>query len=39
MAKTYTFEQLCEAIRAFSSCMDDYLYVLDLERDTYYISE
>lgn len=38
-AENYTFEQLCEAIRAFSSCMDDYLYVLDLERDTYYISE
>lgn len=35
----YTFEQLCEMIRDFAPCMDDYPYVLDLENDIYYISE
>lgn len=35
----FTFETICETIRQFSPCMDDYLYVFDLEQDKYYISE
>ena len=36
---TYTFDELCQVIDEFSSTMDDYPYVMDIENDTYYISE
>lgn len=32
------FEDLCETIREFSNCMEDFLYVYDLINDRYYIS-
>ncbi len=35
---TFTFENFCDAIRMVSPCMDDYLYVYDLQNDRYYIS-
>lgn len=34
-----TFETCCSFIRAFSPCMNDYLYVYDLTGDAYYIAE
>ncbi len=34
-----TFEACCNFIRAFSTCMHDYLYVYDLTGDAYYIAE
>lgn len=34
-----TFEQYKEIIAKLNYCMDDYLYIFDLERDLYYISE
>lgn len=34
-----TFETCCAFIRAFSSCMHDYLYVYDLTGDAYFIAE
>lgn len=33
------FEQICEFIKEFSPCMDDYPYILDVRKDIYYISE
>lgn len=33
------FELFCGMIEAFDSCMDDYLYVLDVPNDQYYISK
>lgn len=35
----YSFDEICEVIRNFAPCMDDYPYVLDLDTDTYFISE
>ena len=35
----YTFQKLCEMIRCFDSCMENYLYVYDMENDVYFISE
>lgn len=34
-----TFEECKEMIQSYASCMDDYLYVMDLQNDEYYISE
>ncbi len=34
-----TFEDFCEIAEEFSLCMNDYLYVYDIPRDTYYISK
>lgn len=36
--KDYTFEEFCEAIKNFATCMDDYLYFYDISQDKYYIS-
>lgn len=35
----YSFEDYCEIIQQFSTCMNDYLYFYDIENDRYYISE
>ncbi len=35
----YTFENICEVIQQFTSCMDDYPYVYDMKEDRYFISE
>ena len=35
----YLFQELCDMIRYFASCMDDYLYVYDIKDDIYFISE
>lgn len=37
--KSITFEDYMEMIKMYAPCMDDYPYVMDLERDVYYISE
>ena len=37
-SKDITVEQLCRLIDMLHPCMDDYLYVYDLENDYYYIS-
>ena len=37
--KNITFEDYMEMIKMYAPCMDDYPYVMDLERDVYYISE
>lgn len=37
--KNITFEDYMEMIKRYAPCMDDYPYVMDLERDVYYISE
>lgn len=34
-----SFEDYCYIIEEFESCMDDYPYVYDLEKDRYFISE
>lgn len=34
-----TFEDFCHIAEEFASCMNDYLYVYDLARDIYYITE
>ncbi len=34
-----TFDQICDFIKEFSPCMDDYPYILDVRKDVYYISE
>ncbi len=34
----YTFEEFCEMIKHFATCMDDYLYFVDIQQDKYYIS-
>lgn len=34
-----SFEAIQDAIRQFSPCMNDYLYVFDIPSDTYYISK
>lgn len=34
-----TFEQYKEIIAKLNYCMDDYLYIFDLKKDLYYISE
>lgn len=36
--KDYTFEEFCEAIKNYATCMDDYLYFFDISQDKYYIS-
>ena len=33
------FELFCGMIEAFNPCMDDYLYVFDVQNDQYYISK
>lgn len=33
------FELFCGMIEAFDACMDDYLYVFDVQNDQYYISK
>ncbi len=38
-SNSYTFEDICRVIDEFSSTMDDYPYVMDMERDIYYISK
>lgn len=38
-AVDYTFEEYCNMIKEFASCMDDYLYFYDIKQDMYYISE
>lgn len=35
----FEFENMCTVIRQLAPCMDDYLYVYDLEGDCYYIAE
>ena len=37
--RIFAFDALCELIREFAPCMNDYLYVYDLEQDRYYIAE
>lgn len=37
-ADSITIQQLCNVIDLLHPCMDDYLYVYDLENDFYYIS-
>ena len=37
-AKDYAFEEFCEMIKNFATCMDDYLYFVDIKNDKYYIS-
>ena len=39
LALDYTFEEYCEAIKQFATCMEDYLYFYDISQDKYYISE
>jgi len=34
----YTFEEFCEMIKHFATCMDDYPYFVDIQQDKYYIS-
>ena len=34
----YSFEEFCEMIKHFATCMDDYLYFVDIQQDKYYIS-
>lgn len=34
-----TFESICNVIKKFAPCMNDYLYAYDIINDTYYISE
>ncbi len=36
--QSYSVSELCEIIDIFNPCMDDYLYIYDLEKDFYYIS-
>ncbi len=38
MINEVTFNEFCEMIRQFESCMDDYLYVYDIKGDMYFIS-
>lgn len=38
-AMNYTFEECCEIIKQFATCMEDYLYFYDIPDDIYYISE
>ena len=38
-SKDITVEQLCRLIDMLHPCMDDYLYVYDLENDYYYIHQ
>lgn len=33
------FESLCDIAKLFASCMNDYLYILDLTQDIYFITE
>lgn len=33
------FKTLCEIAKLYASCMNDYLYVLDLTQDVYFITE
>lgn len=35
----FLFDEFCRVISEFSSCMDDYPYVVDLKNDKYFISE
>lgn len=35
----FSFDEFCRVISEFSSCMDDYPYVIDLKNDKYFISE
>ncbi|MBO5259741.1 MAG: GGDEF and EAL domain-containing protein [Agathobacter sp.] len=35
----FEFENMCAVIKQLAPCMDDYLYVYDLDGDCYYISE
>ena len=35
----FSFDEFCRVISEFSSCMDDYPYVVDLKNDKYFISE
>ncbi len=37
-ALDYAFEEFCEAIKQFATCMEDYLYFYDISQDKYYIS-
>lgn len=37
--RVYSFEDYCEIIETYSSCMDDYPYVMDMQQDKYFISE
>lgn len=37
-ALDYAFEEFCEAIKQFATCMEDYLYFYDITQDKYYIS-
>ena len=36
--KDYEFEEFCELIKNYATCMDDYLYIVDIKQDKYYIS-
>lgn len=33
----FSFDEFCRVISEFSSCMDDYPYVIDLKNDKYFI--
>ena len=37
-ALDYKYEEYCDAIRQFATCMEDYLYLYDIPNDRYYIS-
>lgn len=37
--KGSTFENVCDTIKKFAPCMNDYLFAYDITNDTYYISE
>ena len=39
MSSKEQFEEYCRIIEAYSPCMDDYPYVIDITNDIYYISE
>ena len=38
MAIDYEFDEFCNLIDGYAPCMDDYLYIYDLQKDLYYIS-
>ena len=33
----FSFDEFCRVISEFSSCMDDYPYVIDLKNDKYFM--
>ncbi|MCM1192195.1 MAG: GGDEF and EAL domain-containing protein [Butyrivibrio sp.] len=39
MNKDFSFKMLCDIAKLFAACMDDYLYVIDLTQDVFFITE